>query len=138
MFNRGLFSSARGDWKTPTATFAEWHRRFRFTVDAAATEVTTQLPRFYRDGLAQLWRGRVWCNPPYGRNIGRWVRQGFESAQAGAAVVMLLPARTDTRWFHDYVMHANRIVFLKGRLHFDERGRAPFPSMIVIFKRKEG
>ena len=81
--------------------------------------------------------GRVWCNPPYGREIAKWVQKGFESVQAGAAsvCVMLLPARTDTKWFHSYVYNKAEIRFVKGRLKFgNSKNSAPFPSMVVVFK----
>ena len=78
----------------------------------------------------------VWCNPPYGREIGRWVQKGYEEAE-NAVVVMLLPARTDTRWFHDYCMKG-KITFLRGRLKFGgSKNAAPFPSMVVEFDRRE-
>ena len=79
----------------------------------------------------------MFCNPPYGREIGRWVRKCYEESQRGATVVMLIPARTDTAWFHDYIYGKAEIRFIRGRLHFNEStSGAPFPSMIVIFKRK--
>ena len=84
--------------------------------------------------------GRVWCNPPYGREIAKWVRKGFESVQAGTAsvCVMLLPARTDTKWFHNYVYNKAEIRFVKGRLKFgNSKNSAPFPSMVVVFKQNK-
>ena len=87
-----------------------------------------------QDGLAQEWTGVCWCNPPYGREIGKWVRKAAESR---CTVVMLLPARTDTKWFHDYIYGKAEIRFIKGRLKFgDAKNSAPFPSMVVIFKRE--
>ena len=86
-------------------------------------------------GRAQKNWGNVWCNPPYGRQIGEWVKKAAES---GAPVVMLLPARTDTRWFHDYIYGKAEIRFVRGRLKFgDSRNSAPFPSMIAIFNRQK-
>ena len=93
------------------------------------------IPHIAEDGLSQNWGGySVFCNPPYGREISKWVKKGFEEAQKpGTKVVMLLPARTDTKWFHDYCVKG-KIEFLKGRLKFGNAGNpAPFPSMIVIF-----
>ena len=82
---------------------------------------------------------RVFCNPPYGRVIGEWVKKAYqESKQPNTLVVMLLPARTDTRWFHDYIYGKAEIRFVKGRLKFGGCDNpAPFPSMIVIFKKTE-
>ena len=78
--------------------------------------------------------GVTWCNPPYGKEIGKWVRKAYEESQMGAKVVMLLPARTDTRWFHDYIVDKAKVRFIKGRLKFgDAKNSAPFPSMIVVF-----
>lgn len=80
-------------------------------------------------------RERVWCNPPYGREIGKWVEKAYDESLKGAMVVMLLPARTDTRWFHDYIYNKAEIRFVRGRLKFgDSKNSAPFPSMVVIFR----
>lgn len=141
----GLFTSLRTDWATPRQLFAMLDEKFRFALDVCAT--AGNLPRegiaFYDpyrcDALAAPWvpgrDGAVWCNPPYGRQIGKWVRKGFEEARCGVVVVMLLPARTDTSWWHEYCMRGE-ILFLRGRLCFDEnpRKRAPFPSAIVVFR----
>lgn len=87
-----------------------------------------------QDGLDQPWTGRVWCNPPYGRNVGQWVKKAHDTASGGGFVVMLLPARTDTRWFHDYIYGKTEVRFIKGRLKFGScQNAAPFPSMVVIF-----
>lgn len=84
--------------------------------------------------MKQEWNGTVFMNPPYGRGIGEWVKKAFDSAMGGAVVVCLLPARTDTKWWHDYCMKGN-IRFIRGRLKFgDGKNSAPFPSAIVIFK----
>jgi hypothetical protein len=85
-------------------------------------------------GFTQPWHGCVWCNPPYGRTIGYWVQKAYLESLNGVKTVMLLPARTDTKWFHDYCVKG-RIEFLKGRLKFgNAKYNAPFPSMIVIFE----
>ena len=84
-------------------------------------------------GLATEWRGKVFLNPPYGREIGNWVRKAYESSKQGATVVCLLPSRTDTTWWHEYLMEATEIHFIRGRLHFNDAGPAPFPSAFVIF-----
>src|SRR5688572_4824194 len=100
------FSSASDEWATPLAFFNQCNVEFGpFDLDACATAENAKAPRYFTkadDGLAQEWRGRVWMNPPYGRTIGAWMRKAYESARAGAVVVCLVPARTDTAWWHDY------------------------------------
>ncbi len=89
------------------------------------------------DGLAMNWWGTVFMNPPYGREIGKWMKKAYESAQTGATVVYLVPSRTDTRWWHDYAMKGE-VRFIKGRLKFGgSKNSAPFASAVVIFKRVE-
>ena len=91
------------------------------------------------DGLRQKWTGVCWCNPPYGKEIHRWVQKAFESSLFGTTVVCLLPARVDTRWWQNYVMPAAEIRYLPGRLKFvGGEDRAPFPSAVVIFSAREG
>lgn len=138
-----LFSSARSDWETPPELYAALNTEFRFDLDAAASPDNAKCPRFYseaEDGLTQPWQGSVWCNPPYGRDVGRWVQRGYEAARDGkATVVMLLPARTDTRWFHDYIWSYRwvEVRFIRGRLKFvGAKDAAPFPSMVVIWRRQ--
>lgn len=141
MFNRALFSSASGDWETPQELFDALDDEFGFDLDACATEKTTKLFRFFTpetNALEQDWTGTVFCNPPYGREIGRWVEKGYIEAQSGTAdvVVMLLPSRTDTKWWHAWVMCADEIRFIEGRLRFSgHKNSAPFPSCIVVFRQ---
>lgn len=140
MINSGLFSSKTNEWATPLALFQELDKEFGFTLDPCATPQNAKCKKFYTiedDGLKQNWGGhRVFCNPPYGREIGRWVEKCYREAQRGALVVALIPARTDTRYFHEFIWKkAKEIRFLRGRLHFNEsKQAAPFPSMIVIWK----
>jgi phage N-6-adenine-methyltransferase len=130
------FSSATDEWATPQKLFDPLNAVFHFTLDPCATSVNAKCRRYFtivEDGLRQDWDGeRVFMNPPYGRAIGDWVKKASE---ANALVVCLLPARTDTRWWHDYVVGRGASVsFLKGRLRFgDSTASAPFPSAIVIF-----
>lgn len=132
--NPGMYSSATAEWPTPQWLFDKYHTRYSFTVDVCATHENAKLPVYYteeQDGLAQEWSGRCWMNPPYGRQIGKWVEK---AARSTALVVALLPARTDTSWFHNFVLPHGRIEFLRGRLKFGEaKNSAPFPSMIVTF-----
>jgi site-specific DNA-methyltransferase (adenine-specific) len=133
------FSSASDEWETPQALFDELSWIFGgFTLDPCATTANAKCGRFFtraEDGLAHRWEGKVFINPPYGRDIGRWVRKAFEESLQGALVVCLLPARTDTRWWQDFARRG-QVWFLRGRLRFGEaRNAAPFPSAIVIFGR---
>lgn len=130
--------SATDNWATPQDLFDALHREFRFTVDVAASRENAKLPRFYTvddDGLSQVWSGeRVWCNPPYGRAIADWMRKAYESSREGATVVLLVPSRTDTAWWHDYA-EKGEVRFLRGRLRFGgAKNAAPFPNVLVIFR----
>lgn len=134
------YSSKTNEWATPQSLFDSLHREFDFTLDAAATSENAKCPRYLTqddDGLSRSWQGeRVWCNPPYGREIGRWVAKCHSESRDGAIVVCLIPARTDTRYWHDHVMQAAEIRLVRGRLRFgDSTGNAPFPNAIVIFDR---
>jgi phage N-6-adenine-methyltransferase len=130
------FSSATDEWATPQHLFEKLNARFGFTLDVCATPENAKCPRYFTkadDGLAQTWSGVCWMNPPYGRQIKKWMRKAYESSQQGATVVCLVPARTDTAWWHDYAMKGS-IEFLRGRLKFGGAvNSAPFPSAIVVF-----
>lgn len=140
MINPALFSSETDDWATPPEVFAALDQEFHFDLDPCADESNHKCDRFFtvqNDGLKQSWGGsRVFCNPPYGRTIGQWVRKAYEEGhKAGTLVVLLIPARTDTRYFHDYILHRAEIRFIPGRLKFgDAKNSAPFPSMVVIYR----
>ena len=131
-----MFSSRTDMWETPAAFFRALDAEFHFTLDVCAVPENAKCKVFYtpeQDGLAQNWGGCCWCNPPYGREIGKWVKK---AAEAECTVVMLLPARTDTAWFHDYIYGKSEIRFVRGRLKFGgSKNSAPFPSMVVIFRR---
>lgn len=137
-----MFSSKTDLWSTPQDLFDELNNEFHFTLDVCADESNRKCDKYYskeQDGLSQPWIGTVWCNPPYGRGIGQWVRRALFASVAGNTVVMLLPARTDTKWFHDYIYKRDNVEirFIKGRLKFGgSKNSAPFPSMIVIFKKR--
>lgn len=136
MINDGLFTSKTDKWETPQDFFDILDNEFNFTLDVCADAYNHKCERYFskeKDGLKMEWRGVVWCNPPYGREIGKWVKKC--SLYDGVAV-MLLPARTDTRWFHDYIYHKAEIRFIKGRLKFgNSKNSAPFPSMVVVFNK---
>ena len=135
-----MFSSVKDNWTTPPEVFSELDREFCFTLDAAASDDNHKCPKYYTretDGLLQSWGGeRVFVNPPYGREIPKWVKKSSREAEKpGTIVVMLIPARTDTAYFHDYIYGKAEIRFIRGRLKFGgSKNSAPFPSMIVIFK----
>lgn len=140
MENRGYtLPSQTVEWSTPQDLFNKLNIEFNFTVDVAATPENTKCKRFYTietDGLVQSWKDEVvWCNPPYGRQIADWVKKAHEEvSRFNTTVVMLIPARTDTRWFHEYIYQKQEIRFIKGRLKFGgHKDAAPFPNMIVVF-----
>ncbi len=133
------FRSDSCEWSTPADLFAELDREFGFGLDVCATADNAKCERFFTradNGLAQPWEGVCWMNPPYGRTIGQWVRRAADAAKAGATVVCLLPARTDTAWWHDVVaVHSSDVRLLRGRLKFGgSRSGAPFPSAVVVFR----
>lgn len=140
-----LFSSKTMDWGTPQWLYDQLNEEFKFTLDACATENNKKHPNYIspqQDSLKTVWSGSVWVNPPYSRKVGVWVKHAQESISAGDAsvVVMLLPARTCTKWFHNYIYQKSgvEIRFLRGRLQFiGAKHKAPFPSMICIFRKKE-
>lgn len=143
MINKGLFSSNTNEWATPVKFFEELNKEFNFTLDPCATEENAKCRKYFTEkenGLAQDWKGEVvFCNPPYGRALSLWVKKCYEEHKKhGITVVMLIPARTDTKYFHEYIYGKSEMRFIKGRLHFNDDcrngKRAPFPSMVVIYK----
>lgn len=134
-----LFSSNSNEWSTPQDFFDELNKEFHFDLDPCSTDENHKCDLYYTketDGLAQDWGGhRVFCNPPYGTAIKAWVRKCYyESLKENTLVVMLIPARTDTSYFQDYIYHRAEIRFIRGRLRFSNKDPAPFPSMLVIFR----
>lgn len=137
--NTGVHFSSKTDlWSTPQSLFDSLNSVYRFTLDPAASKENAKCSRFYtqeENGLKQSWESeRVFLNPPYGREIGKWVQK---AAVGGASVVVaLLPARTDTRWWHDYIQGKAEVHFIKGRLKFgNQKNSAPFPSCVVVFAK---
>lgn len=137
--NQGLFTSKTDLWATPQGFFNSMNSEFNFDLDVCANEENAKCEKYFSqeiDGLLQKWAGTCWMNPPYGREIGKWVQKAYESAQGGATVVCLLPARTDTKWWHEYCMKGE-IRFVKGRLKFGgSKNSAPFPSAVVVFGKR--
>jgi phage N-6-adenine-methyltransferase len=132
-----MFSSATDMWATPQAFFDKYNNKYHFTLDVCASKENAKCAEYFdveADGLKQTWGGVCWMNPPYGRNVtDKWMKKAYESSLTGALVVCLVPARTDTRWWHDYAMKGE-ITFIKGRLKFgNSKNAAPFPSAVVVF-----
>lgn len=133
------FSSKSNEWYTPKHVFDSLNARYNFTLDPCATDDNYKCDKYFTvddDGLSKDWSNDiVFCNPPYGRDIGKWVEKSYVESKKGAVVVMLIPARTDTRYWHDFIFNkASEIIFIKGRLKFGGSNcSAPFPSAIVVF-----
>lgn len=135
-----MFSSKSNEWATPQSFFDKLNKEFGFTLDPCSTHENAKCEKHYtieEDGLSQNWGGQVvFCNPPYGRDLPKWVKKCHDESRH-ATIVMLIPARTDTSYFHDYIYHKAEIRFIRGRLKFGEsKTSAPFPSMVVIYNNK--
>lgn len=130
------FSSKTDLHATPQEFFDRLNALWGFTLDVCANAENAKCSRYFtkeQDGLRQKWEGVVWMNPPYGREIGAWMRKAYESSREGAFVVCLVPARTDTNWWHDWAVRG-QITFIRGRLKFgNAKTNAPFPSALVTF-----
>src|SRR5262245_4038925 len=126
------------EWSTPQDFFDELDAEFRFTLDVCATAENAKYEEFYtrdQDGLVQLWTGRAWCNPPYGRGVGCWLAKAYQVIRSGEAelVVCLVHARTDTLWWHEWYRRADAVQFVRRRLRFNGADSAPFPSVLMLF-----
>jgi phage N-6-adenine-methyltransferase len=138
MNNELMFSSKKTEWETPQDFFDKLNAVFRFGFDVCALPENAKCDKFYspdENGLSKEWYGVCWMNPPYGREIGQWVKKAYESSKTnGATVVCLVPARVDTKWWHDYCQQGE-IFFVKGRLKFGGcENSAPFPNAVVVFR----
>ena len=131
------FSSNTDLWSTPQEFFDKLNREFNFSLDVCATPDNAKCEKYFTkedDGLAQEWRGTVFMNPPYGREIYAWMKKASQSAKEGATVVCLVPSRTDTKWWHEFAI-IHEVRFIRGRLKFgDSKNSAPFPSAVVIME----
>ena len=136
-----MFSSDDMTWETPQNLFNKLNDEFHFTLDVCALPNTAKCKEYYTpeiDGLKQEWKGVCWMNPPYGRQIGIWLKKAYEESLKGIMVVCLIPSRTDTKYWHDYCMKSSEIRFIKGRLKFGcATNSAPFPSAIIIFNKDD-
>ena len=136
-----MFSSKDQTWETPQNLFDKLDKEFNFTLDVCATDETAKCNNYFtpkENGLIQEWKGNCWMNPPYGREIGIWIKKAWEESKKGAKVVCLIPARTDTKYWHEYIFtYAAEIRFIKGRIKFgNSKNSAPFPSALVIFDKE--
>jgi site-specific DNA-methyltransferase (adenine-specific) len=133
--NSSNYNSASCEWGTPISLFTRLDAEFAFDLDVCATSQNAKCRRYFtvkEDGLTQEWSGNIWMNPPYGRGIDKWVAK---AASSHVMCVCLLPVRSDTRWWHAYVMRATEIRLLTRRLSFEgSTNKAPFPSAVVVFK----
>ena len=127
-------------WETPQDLFDKLNLKYKFTTDVCAVKSNAKCKRYYSpslDGLKQSWKGTCWMNPPYGRTeTGKWVEKAYTESRKQCLVVALLPARTDTKWFHQFIYNKPGVTieFIKGRLKFgSSKNSAPFPSMIAVF-----
>jgi site-specific DNA-methyltransferase (adenine-specific) len=146
IFDKNKFDSVKQDWATHWDFFNPLNKEFNFTVDAAADSVNCKIKKYWNkqmDGLKQDWSNEiVWCNPPYGRNVPEWLKKGKESAKCGCTSVFLIPARTNTIWFHNLCLTADEIRFVKGRPKFYNFANIdkeaihglPVPLCLVIYK----
>lgn len=140
--NKALFSSASDEWSTPQDLFDVLNKEFNFTLDACASDTNHKCDKYFTqqtDGLSQKWEGVVWVNPPYS-DIKAWIKKAYEESQQGYCekVVLLIPARTDTKIWHEYCQLGTDIRFIKGRLKFgDAKNCAPFPSAIIVFSNPD-
>ena len=133
MLNKGLYTSNKKDWETPDDLFQFFNQKYKFQLDVCATHANRKVRIYYNNsGLIRPWTDSNWMNPPYGREIIEWVAKASENP----ITVALLPARTDTKWFQDYVL-GNTIYWIRGRLKFvGANNSAPFPSCVVVFGEK--
>ena len=138
---KGLTSTGNIVAETPKYLFDRISSIFNFSLDVCALPENAKCENYYTpkdDGLSKPWRGGVWCNPPYGREISSWVKKAYEESQKeyNSFVLMLLPARTDTRWWWEYVQGKATLFFIKGRVKFgDHNVGAPFPSVLALYMK---
>lgn len=136
--NNSLYSSKTIEWPTPQWLFDKLNGEFLFTLDVCANEHNKKVSNYFdikTDGLKQKWSGSCWMNPPYGKTIKDWVKKAAEERKNGVLTVALIPARVDTKWFHEYVLGHAEIRFLNKRLEFgDANNKAPFPCILAIYR----
>jgi site-specific DNA-methyltransferase (adenine-specific) len=130
------------EWETPSEVFGKLNQEFHFDLDPCATKENAKCPRFYtktEDGLKQDWFGNVFVNPPF-REVAKWVEKAYNEVRNRKAetVVLLIAARTDTRWFHKYLLSKAALRFVKGRLTYSKsKNPCPFPTLIAILEAND-
>ena len=133
--------SNKDDWETPKDLYAVLNTEFNFSLDPCCSKETAKCSSYYTiedDGLSKDWKGTVFMNPPYGRVIMNWIKKAKEESDKGATVVCLVPARTDTKWWHTYCMKSAEIRLLTKRLTFEgANNKATFPAAIIVFRQGE-
>lgn len=139
MINNGMKTCNSDEWATPQDFFDRLNEEFHFTLDPCSTDENKKCEKHYtkeQDGLSQDWTVEtVFCNPPYGRTISAWCKKCYEHSLNGGTAVMLIHARTDTAWFHDWVYGKAELRFIRGRLHFNgSKWNAPFPSLVAVYR----
>lgn len=146
MINKALFTSEKEDWETPDQYFEELNEEFHFDIDVAASHENAKLPRYFTkedNALTRRWEGNVFCNPPYGRDLRKWVEKAHKEylRDPNRVIVFLIPSRTDTSYWHDFIFDKATVRFLRGRLKFEVEGEpkdaAPFPSALVIYGKDQ-
>jgi len=139
MVDHVLYSSRSEEWETPQSIFDRLNKVFSFTLDVCATRDNKKCQQFFSkqdDGLKQPWHDHrtIWMNPPYGHVIEQWMEKAYTESCKGCVVVSLVPARTDTKWWHSWVDGKAQVTFVKGRLKFGgSKNGAPFPSALVVY-----
>lgn len=138
-----MFSSNDNTWETPISFFNRINDEFYFDLDVCASDENAKCSKYFTeedDALSKDWKGVCWMNPPYGRQISKWIEKAYQESKKGATVVCLIPARTDTSYWHKFIFpYAKEIMFIKGRLKFGKSNNsAPFPSALVVFKNSKG
>ncbi len=132
----------KDSWETPAHIYEQWGANYKCNLDVAASAANTKCSDYFdieRDALSCDWYGRVWCNPPYSK-LKAWVAKAYRQRNNCDIIVCLLPAKTDTQWFHSFIYRKASLFFIKGRISFERngqpggRGRLPFPSMVTIYR----
>ena len=141
-FDKNRFRTENQTWETPDSLFNDLNKEFHFDIDLSASKENTKCKRFIsqkEDALKQIWKGKGWLNPPYGggsvNSLKNWVKKSYnETRKKGCLVVMLIPARTNTQWWHKYCMKAKEIRFIKGRPKFKGNIHGlPQPLALIVF-----
>ena len=140
MFSDVMKKSTTCEWETPQWLFDEYNKKYKFTLDVCSTKENAKCKKYFtkeQNGLIQSWENeRCWMNPPYGREISKWMKKAWKESKKGTLVVCLIPSRTDTKWWHEYAQRGD-VKFIRGRLKFgNSKNSAPFPSAIVVFGGK--